>query len=186
MKKIIAALVAAVLCSPLSLYAAEPSHFYIGAAWGNYNLDIKNYGVTYDSSTGLALDLGYDFTNFLAIQGSYITPDTFAANSSGLDENVKYAASVFLRANLRFERATLFALGGGTTTNASNSEYVNVINPAYGFGVDFYGTKDLAITIKYVTYLDAKTKVGGYKVNLSGTTVGFTYYFDTPHFSDRY
>ena len=185
MKKLFTALLAAALISPMSLYAAEPSHLYIGAAWGNYSLDIKNYSASYDSSSGLALDIGYDFTNVFAIQGSYIAPDTFQA-SSGNDENISYATSLFARANLRFQRWTLFGLAGGTSVSGNNAEYVNTINPAYGVGIDFYGTKDVAITLKYVNYVDAKLKVIGNDVSLSGTTIGFTYYFDTPRFSKRY
>lgn len=184
MKKIIAALVAAVLCSPMSLYAAEPSHFYIGLGWGNYAFSIQNSGTTYSNSSGPALDLGYDLNNILAIQGSYVVPDTFTG-TGGATENISYAASLFLRANLRFERSSIFLLAGGSYIGENNSSYKGT-GPAYGIGIDFYGTKDAAITLKYVTYLDVKATNSSNKVNANGVTLGFTYYFDTPTFSDRY
>jgi len=185
MKKLYVSLLAvAIFAAPMSLYASEPSHFYMGAGWGNYAFNIKNSSTVYGNSSGLALDLGYDFNNILALQTSYIAPDTFTA-TSGTDEAISYAASLFLRANLRFERSSVYFLVGGSTLGKNNASYDGV-GPAYGVGLDFYGGKNVALTIKYINYLDTKTTVGSNKVTLSGTTLGFIYYFDTPRFNNRY
>lgn len=185
MKKLYVPLLAVVIfAAPMSLYAAEPSHFYMGAGWGNYAFNIKNSSTVYGDASGLALDLGYDFNNILALQASYIAPDTFTA-TSGTSESISYAASLFLRANLRFERSSVYFLAGASTLGKNNASYDGT-GLAYGVGLDFYGSKNVALTLKYVNYLDTKTISGSNKVSLDGTTLGFTYYFDTPRFNNRY
>ena len=176
--------VLAAFITPIQINASEPSHFYVGLGWGSYAFDIKNSGVEYGNSSGIALDLGYDFNNIVAIQASYISPDNFDA-TGGTNEDINYAASLFVRANLRFERSSIFFLAGGSKVSENNSSY-DGNGLAYGMGVDFYGSKNTAVTLKYVRYLDADTTVGSNNVKLDGATIGFTHYFDTPRFNDRY
>lgn len=186
MKNTYFALLAVVLVSTIStrLSAAEASHFYIGINATGYTFDIKNSGTTYGSNSGAALGLGYDLNNILAIEANYISPGVFT-RTGGSDENIDYGASLLGRANLRFQKTTVFFLGGATKLGVTNASYDDT-GLAYGMGIDFYGLKNTALTLKYVNYFDSETTVGSNAVKLDGISLGFTHYFDTPRFSSRY
>ena len=186
MKKTYFAFLAIVLTLniPTQLNAAEASHFYIGINASNLTFDIENTSSTFGSNSSAALVLGYDINNIVAVEASYISPGIFS-RTGGSDEDISYGASLFARANLRFERTTLFFLGGATKLGVTNASYDDT-GLAYGMGIDFYGLKNTALTLKYANFFDSETTTGNNAVKLDGISLGFTHYFDTPRFSNRY
>jgi hypothetical protein len=163
---------------------AKESPFYLGIDYGDFGLDIDGSSVSYDNANGYSVRLGYDFNNWLAVEGHYFAPDTFETTSSSINEDISYGLSAFARFNLRFTRTTLYALAGYTqlTQKGSNLDTSDI---GYGAGLDFYGTKDTALTIQFMKYYVSENASGN-DTELTGVTFGFTHYFDRPRVSKRY
>ncbi len=94
-------------------------------------------------------------------------------------------AFVGARFNLRYNHFTVFTLGGVSYAKiketGSGSPYTTtIVAPAYGVGLDFYGSESTAITFSYIQYLDST------KVNLSAVQFGIKFYFDKPKIFNRY
>ncbi len=154
MNKYIVSVVSGAMLVCMSAAHAETSHTYIGADF-------------YSSLPGYGLRLGYDFNNILAIEGMGIS-----VSSNSQSSNSGSILAGFLRFNLRFEKSTVYGLYGSaqsTTTGSSTS----TVATTYGFGADFYATRDIAFTF---SSLFQNPTFG----------VGLTYYFDTPTVSSRY
>ncbi len=160
---------------------ADEAHYYIGIDWGDFSYKVKDSSTIYDNANGPILRLGYDFNNFLAVEGHYSNPDDFT--TSGSSKVSGNGLSAFARMNLRFKRATLYALVGGSRVNYSGSTDAGL---AYGVGLDMYGGKDTALTLAYTTYFDGKV-TGGTKIQVNAVTFGITHYFgNRPRLYKRY
>ncbi len=148
---------------------------------------------------GLTLRLGYDFNNYLGVEGYASRTDTtktsYTVSSLNYDVNYKvnYSSGLVLRGNLRFNRnrMALFAFAGMGASNAdiefisaNTTIRINETSPVYGVGLDLYGTRRAAITLTAGTYLDKK--INGVDTKITSYSLGFTYYFGTPDFSKHY
>lgn len=163
---------------------AENSSNYIGINVATF--DSKYSTVEHD---GAMINVGYDLNNYLALEVVAGASETYQEPATSDTSKINYAASAFLRFNIRLNRITLYLLGGysqvettstiggtsTTTTNESNS---------YGYGIDFYGTRDLALSVRRVIFFDNEELSGN--THLAATMIGITYYFDTPKIHSRY
>ena len=179
------ALALALLSSNLVL--AEEGHYYLGVDIGDFGYSQEGYASP-DNAKGYVLRLGYDFNNWLAIEGHYADPEDYKYSSANLSTN---SLSAFARLNLRFKRATLYGIAGATRVSASvtapglgaASDTSSAL--AYGAGLDIYGSKDTAITFAFIRYYDKK--IDGAKNTIDATTIGITHYFgDRPRIYKRY
>ena len=160
---------------------AEEAHFYLGVDVGDSSYTVDNSSTTYDNANGIVLRLGYDFNNWLAVEGHYSAPDDFEGSDSSTLSGHSYSA--FLRANLRFRRATLYAIGGASSANYTGT---NEIGYAYGAGLDVYGSKDTALTFAYTSYYNDETAASN-KIESNAVTFGITHYFgNRPRIYKRY
>jgi len=163
---------------------AESSSNYIGAQIAKF--DSKYSSAEFD---GGMMSLGYDLNNYIALEAAAGASQSYEEPVTGNTAQIDYVASAFLRFNVRFNRVTLYALGGysrvgSTATSGSVSVTDTNSGVSYGFGIDFYGTRDLALSIRRVELFDEEKKSG--KSQLGASMVGITYYFDTPKIHSRY
>lgn len=174
-----------------STVMAESSPMYIGINAATF--DAKD-SVSKEEIDGGMLNLGFDLNNYLAFEvagGASKSKDDPATSSSS---KINYAASAFIRFNLRFNRVTVYVLGGysqveGTGTTGTTSITVKEKGGSYGYGIDFYGTRDLALSLRRVELVESDRATGPAtttKINTGATMVGITYYFDTPKIRSRY
>ncbi len=166
--------------------ADNSSRNYIG-------INVASFDSKYNTNEhdGAMVNLGVDLNNYIALD--------FAVGASSSNDDpvtldtskVNYVASGFLRFNLRFNRITIYALGGysqvesssttdGTTTTTTDN------SGSYGYGIDFYGTSDLALSFRRVEYFDNEETTTTENRHLGATMIGITYYFDTPKIRSRY
>jgi len=163
---------------------AENSSNYIGVNVATF--DSKQ---TTTEQDGLMINFGYDLNNYLALEiaaGASETNEDAATNDTS---KIDYTASAFLRFNMRFNRVTLYVLGGyssveATATSGATSTTTTDSSGSYGYGIDFYGTRDLALSFRRVEFFDNEELTGNR--HLGATMIGITYYFDTPKIHSRY
>lgn len=171
-----------------SLVMAESSPMYIGVNFASF--DSKYSDTEFD---GGMLNLGFDLNNYVAFElaggASESTDDPATSTSSKVD----YAASAFLRFNLRFDRVTVYVLGGysqveSSTKTTTTSTSFKDSGGSYGYGIDFYGTRDLALSVRRVELIDTESQSasGTTKTHIGATILGITYYFDKPKIHSRY
>lgn len=181
-KRIVLTLITLLL--PAISLAENNSSNYIGINVATF--DSKYSTTEYD---GGMINFGYDLNNYLALEiaagASESNDDPVTSDSS----KINYAASAFLRFNMRFNRVTVYLLGGysqveSTSTSGSTSTTTTDSSGSYGYGIDFYGTRDLALSVRRVEFFDNDEPSG--KTHLGATMVGITYYFDTPKIHSRY
>ena len=166
------------------LSLAENSSNYIGVNVATF--DSKNSTIEQD---GAMLNLGYDLNNYIALEMAAGASETYEDPATTDTSKINYAASGFLRFNVRFSRVTFYVLGGyskvesSSTTGSTKTTYSDS-GSSYGFGIDFYGTRDLALSVRRVEFFDSNEPTGNR--HLGATMLGITYYFDTPKIRSRY
>lgn len=168
---------------------AENSPMYFGFSYGKTKTKTVN---TFAAKTpanasmhGAVVKLGYDINNWIGFEGQLSNTTTHYQPAQTYSVKVEYIALAAARLNLRYDHFTVFALGGAgyarvRETSQGTAHTVTKIAPAFGVGIDLYGSKSTAITLSYIKYLDST------KVNLSSVQLGFTFYFDKPEISRRY
>lgn len=171
-----------------SLALAESSPMYIGVNFATF--DSKYSDVELD---GGIINLGFDLNNYFAFELSGGASETTNDEATGAKSKVDYVASAFLRFNLRFNRVTVYALGGYSQVKSTSSLGSITVEDtssggSYGYGIDFYGTRDLALSFRRVEFVDIEETSGNTttKTHVGATMVGITYYFDKPKIYSRY
>ena len=183
MKKITALLAIFALQFPLTAFA-ERSPLYM-----NVNAVVFDSTRNTYEPEGVSLGFGWDLNNYLSFELDGTTSDTYEDQPSADTYQVDYAASAFLRFNLRFNRVTLYAMGGyskikTTSTAGALTTIQESDGTSYGYGIDFYGTPDLALSIRRIEFIDIDEPAE--QVNIGATMLGITYYYDTPRIHSRY
>ena len=157
------------------------------------------------------LTFGYDFDDWISTELHLGKSNTLNLTGVGNDFfNVKanFISALFLRFNMRFEKINWYLLGGYGKTEfeadfsigntlaslsgffpsgglpTSGSESVDFSGPAYGFGVEIYGTPNSALTLSWIRYFE--DSVGGLDVDFTTTNIGFVYHFDWSPEKTRY
>lgn len=166
------------------LARAESSPLYIGINAAQF--DSKYTDAELD---GGMINLGVDLNNYIALEIAGGLSKTEEDAATATTDKINYVASAFLRFNLRFDRVTVYVLGGysqaeGKTTTATTTTVTTDNGGSYGYGIDFYGTRDLALSVRRVEFFDIDTETE--KAHLGATMLGITYYFDTPKLHSRY
>jgi len=177
-KKIV--LIIILLSVPTRAYAQNP-RFYAGLDYSSFKLkEISGVNLK-----GGKLRLGFDINNYLALEGHAGASGADTDETTGLDYKINYMASTFIRGNLRFNRFTVYALAGWSLAEARVSGLTGAVSEdktynagaSYGGGMDFYGSKNTAITLSYIQYN---------KVEMSAFSVGFVHYFAVSSLDKRY
>lgn len=181
-KRIVLTLITLLL--PTISLAENNSSNYIGINMASF--DRKYSTEEYD---GGMINFGYDLSNYFALEIAAGASESYEDPATLDTSKINYAASVFLRFNLRFDRVTLYVLGGyseveSISTSGSTSTTTTDSSGSYGYGIDFYGTRDLALSVRRVEFFDNDEPSGN--THLGATMVGITYYFDTPKIHSRY
>lgn len=174
-----------------SLAMAENSPFYIGINAASFESTTTDTSQTETSTSydGAMLNFGYDINNYFSLE--LLTGASSSADESPtISSKIDYTGGVYARFNLRFNRVTLSLLGGYATTGISTTVGNTTTSDSEsgqsaGIGIDFYGTRDLALSLRTMI-LYAKDNPGGGDTVLSATTFGITYYFDKPKIHSRY
>ncbi len=168
---------------------AENSPMYFGFGYASTTTKTVN---TFGASTsaeadmnGAVLKFGYDINNWIGFEGHLSNTTTNDQSAPTYSVKVDYMALAAARFNLRYDHFTVFALGGvgyaQVKETSSGTLYTTTkAAPAYGVGLDFYGSKSTAVTFSYIQYLDSND------VNLSSVQLGVKFYFDKPKISRRY
>lgn len=174
----------AILFSGVSLAVDNSSRNYIGVNSAAFD---SKYDTT--EHDGAMLSLGVDLNNYFALElaagASSTTEDPVTSESS----KINYVASAFLRFNMRFNGITIYLLSGysqleSTVNSGTTSTTTTDSSGSYGYGIDFYGTRDLALSARRVEFFDNEEPTGNR--HLGATMIGITYYFDTPKIRSRY
>lgn len=151
-------------------------------------------GFSVGSRSYLTVQLGYDVSRFLALEAHVGTTNDFEDNwtdTSGPTDyhtNIRTTyASVVARGNLRFDKTTLFGFVGMSYLDQHGKvDAVGAVNgtakidetrpgATYGFGIDLYGNKTTAITLKWAKIFRATKEKDD---DLDATMIGITYYLD--------
>lgn len=140
---------------------------------------------------------GYDITRWFAMEGHLGTSRSEDVNVGGVQRSARVNAyfSVFTRFNLVYQRATWFALLGGSYLNMggdgravwqdtlTTEDSDDVFSPSYGLGVELFAGKKkrASMTFSWVRYLDTEKEGEADTFN-----IGFTYHFDRIPYTPRY
>jgi len=169
------------LCIVLCLLAASSAHaqerrwFYDLSAFQYEQFD----GV---QLLGGAIDLGYDFNNWLSLQGR-LGRSSSSELTPGVHYRIDYHTGAYLRGNVRYRQVTLYALGGYAYFAQKGSPGIdsNVHGPALGGGIALFGTEDTALTFEYVRYF-----LSGSNDDASSIHIGVLHHFDWERPVKRY
>ena len=182
------------LALPLSGMAdsGENSPLYIGINGAKYELTATTASGTESSVEydGYMFNLGYDFNNYLSLEADAGLSSSENEATPGSSSKIDYTVGLYLKLNMRFDRVVVSLLGGQTSTKMSVTTGATTTSDtesstAGGIGIDFFGTRDLALTFRRMI-IYTKDNVGGGDTTITATTAGITYYFDTPRIRSRY
>ena len=162
------------LLSPIAAHAAgnkyQDSPIYFGVNYGNFK----------DLDSGPMIQVGYDFSDYLAVEGQVGAPNEKEGTVSGYPYTLRFTyASALVRGNLRFDRHTLFAYAGATygktdtkidLGTSTESDSTSETKPTYGFGIDLYGNNTTALTFKWMRVYDDTDG------DIDATFLGITHY----------
>lgn len=164
--------------------AEDDPHWYFGTSY--MSIFAKKVAGTNENfrTDALNLRMGYDFTNWLALETGIAKSSTSDPSSAGLTYRVDELAYGGLRLNLRLEKFVPFVFGGTAYVSDTSCDpgCVNGVQGTaiVGGGFDIYGTKDTAINFTALAY-DTKRSKEQYSLSL-----GFTWYFDFVGYAPRY
>lgn len=185
----------AALLMPVTALAIDRPPQYYGFTLGTYNLEDDIDDMDDDLSDNAGIDdigrlettdvgfrAGYRFSRFIAIEGRVGLSAGRNANLRPLHDNLYYGG-VFGRFDLPFRRVNVFALAGiGTVQfdvesdeadDLGISDEYDETGPAWGVGVELFGTDRTGVTLDYMSYADHSHH---------GVSVGFVHHFDWPPF----
>lgn len=176
-------LVFSVLLAVSGTAAAVQGHAYWGIAYMHSNFDF-NAGASYHPE-GAVAKLGYDLIGQrIAVELHVGGTRDARATIGGVDTklSISYAAAAFLRYNVvATDDFRLYAMGGygydkihyqfpGAVYNDTSS------GPAYGVGMELYGSQTGAIDIEYLRYIKDGS-LNGAKYQLNSLNIGYVHHF---------
>lgn len=170
-------LTAALAAVPAVAGADRPPQ-YFGFNGGTYKLDPDSTGDV--DGDFVNLRLGYELGRFLALEGRF-GMDAGAAKVGNTNAHAKTRmGSAFVRLNLPFAGADVYALAGGgrTSFNDASGSRESVSGPAAGLGLELYGSDRTAVVLEGVRYEDDND--GDY----TAYTLGFKHHFNWPALRD--
>lgn len=154
--------------------------FYWGLNYGSWdNIDLDH----------LALILGADVSNFLGAEIHLGKTDEYSSQvAPGVTGTIetRFLAAAFVRANLRYKRATFYVMGGYGYIDFSQLSLNqwnfadNIDGPAYGAGMDLYGGPHTAFNLSAIRYVDDGDNT------IDTFNIGIVHHFDWPGLSSRY
>ncbi len=167
---------------------AENSHMYFEIDYAKNTLKTVN---TFGTNTSADSDMdgglvkfGYDLNNWIGFEG-HLGSTTTNEDTTNYTAKIDYMAFAGARFNLRYDHLTVYALAGAgyaqikETSSAVNYETTKG-GPAYGVGIDFYGSKSTSVSLAYIQYVDSTA------IDLSSLQLGVKFYFDKPKIQRRY
>jgi len=168
---------------------AENSRHYLEFGLSSSTLNKKaSVGAPVQSESdvdGGILKYGYDFNNWFAVEGHLGRTASVENTALSYTSGINYMGFAGARFNLRYDHFTLYALGGAgfaqiAETSSGTDYQLNKVGPAYGVGLDFYGSKSTSISVAYIQYIDTSD------VDLSSLQLTIKFYFDKPKIQSRY
>lgn len=172
---------------------AAESPLYFGLGIAEHTVDGSS-----DSMNGYSLNLGIDLDNYFSLEGIVMNSESISESNGGLTATAKidYSASAMLRLNLRYNHLTLYLLGGyytsknsvdvsgtfGSFGSVSASGELDSSGFAYGAGIDIYGTKSTALTVRWMNTTDKDIS----EFSIDTITIGLHFYYDVPRVFNRY
>ena len=186
-----------VLLSP-AISVAASNQYREGDLYAVFNLtkfnDIRvldSDGFSVGSRGFFTAQLGYDVARYLALEAHVGTTNDFEDDTTinAINYHTKLRttyASVVARGNLHFDKTTLFGFIGMTYLD-QHGKVKDLVTPAeasidesrsgatYGFGVDLYGNKSTAISLKWAKIFRATKDRDD---DLDAVMVGITHYLE--------
>jgi hypothetical protein len=189
-----------VLLTP-AISVAASNQYREGDLYAVFNLtkynDIRvldSNGFSVGSRNFATFQLGYDLSKYLALEGHFGTTSDFEDDWTDTTGPTDYHttlrttyASVVARGNLRFDKTTLFGFVGMSyldqhgrvkaTGAVTGTASVDESRPGatYGLGIDLYGNKTTAITLKWAKVFRATKEDDD---DLDATMIGITHYLE--------
>ncbi len=170
---------------------AEGSSFrgmYFGGSFSSHK--IKDLG---KRLYGADIKVGYDLTNFLAIEGQFggtITEYFILVDELGpyADDDLRVErAGIYARANWRLTNITLFGLVGYGYYNViddiayydGSNETINTDESglSYGLGIELFGSGRTALSVSWMQLIKEKVEYD-FELNSQAVFLGITHYFN--------
>ena len=136
-------------------------------------------GVSNNETRGhLKVKLGKYLNDYISIEGQF-----GMTTNSDFDQGIS-TLGAFVRANQSFGKYTVYGLLGfsGIFAYDDGLENVNESGLSYGIGLEVFGSKDLSISLEYVSILDKSVNggdpnFGSGDLSFDTLGIGFTYFF---------
>ncbi|MDH5181324.1 MAG: porin family protein [Gammaproteobacteria bacterium] len=183
-RKILFALLAVTMAGQVQA-AESPLYFGIGVT--DYAID----GTGDVSLNGYTGYVGIDLDNIFGLEGVYMNSDTLSDPGGSGNIKLNYAGMGLLRFNLRYNHLTLYLFGGyylaeiGATINfgtLSSTTALETSGYVYGGGIDLFGTKDTALSVRWYKTADKDES----DFNTTTLSIGLHIYYDVPKVFNRY
>lgn len=158
---------------------------YFGGSYSNQK--IKDVDERFN---GGVIKVGYDLTNFLAIEGhGGLTIKETIVGSSGISEAHAEHAGIYARANWRLTNITLYGLVGygyyklmwdftsSFDPNLDGTYEREESGLSYGLGLDLFGSGRTAVSLNLMQLVNEKDEFD-VELNVQSIYLGITYYFN--------
>ncbi|MDH5393505.1 MAG: porin family protein [Gammaproteobacteria bacterium] len=159
------------------LHAGEARHYF----------GISNETYSIDGLDGISYRYGYDFGNVMSFEVDYSQTE-FAAPTTTI-ASLDSITNLMLQFNRRYESVNIYlALGYGTSVMTQvGVPYRSGFNgPAYGAGIELYGSKNTAITFSWLRRLASEEDPVIPQAEIDSVRVGIVHHFDFSKTSSRY
>lgn len=144
---------------------------YYGIQFANSNGKLENNLVSTETSYGhIKGKYGRVLNDIVSLEGQL----GFTNRPEGGDSLMVYGA--YLRAGKNFGDYKLYGLlGFGVTYSYDAKNKESESGGSYGLGLEVFGSKEVAITLEYLTVLNKSVDAGDLTFDSLG--IGYTYYF---------
>jgi hypothetical protein len=159
----------------------ELTGWYAGFMYSDSSeeLDLDTGGTRSVNKGHLKIKAGKTLNEYLSVEGQ------FGMTTNTGDKRGRFTYGVYLRPSKDFGRYRLYGLVGasGFYDYHDVEEDVSESGASIGFGIEMFGSKDVALSFEYLRMIDKSIDEGDYVYDSIG--LGFSYYFtdDTSYFS---
>ncbi|MDH5518335.1 MAG: porin family protein [Gammaproteobacteria bacterium] len=148
---------------------------------------ISNESYDIEGLSAISYRYGYDVGNVVSFEIDYSQTD-FAAPTSTIS-TLDSATNLMLNFNHRYESVNIYlALGyGSVAMTQPGLIYRDGFNgPAYGVGIELYGSKDTAISFSWLRRLASQEDPAIPQAEVDSVRVGIVHHFDFANTISRY
>jgi len=162
----------------------DNSGFYAGLGYSCLQMDFHNPYMDIRSMSAMSITAGYDFNEYIAIEGRYsLSLGDSEVETRYVDGDKAWDlanAGIYIKPKLTMDMVTIYGLLGYGQFSYDNGTSYSAAGAQYGLGVSAMATENIEIFVDYRSLFNAEDFDGlstDETVHANSYTVGVNYHF---------